>query len=221
MFLLAETKKILDEKIFCAMIMDYHIITIRYKMLNLLVMDLEATSTGQKEPCYRREIIEIGALKCYVCANAWETGDSFDCFVKPQINPKLTKFIKDLTTIKQRDVSEAKTFPSVLDEFKKWIGKEVFILSSFGNYDFEQLQADCNLYKKLFPFSSQHINLKKVIQKKLGVEKSGGCGDIIKNLQIVPQQPEHRALNDVKNIIKICHKLQITEEDLKNSVKWY
>jgi hypothetical protein len=60
--------------------------------------------------------------------------------------------------------------------------------------------------------------LKKVIQKKLGVEKSGGCDDIIKNLQIEPELPEHRALNDVKNIIKVCLKLQITEEDL---VKWY
>ena len=140
-------------------------------MINLMVLDLESTSEGERNSGYRREIIEIGAVKCYVSDN-WITGESFESFVKPQINPVLTQFIKNLTTIQQKDVSQAHLFIPVLDNFKKWIGEESFIFASFGKYDFEQLQADCNMYRALFPFSCQHCNLKTVIQKKMGLEKT-------------------------------------------------
>jgi len=190
-------------------------------MLNLIVIDLESTSTGQQEINYQREIIEIGAVKCYVSNNNWEIGEFFESFVKPQVNPVLTEFIKDLTTIQQKDVSQAKFFPVVLDDFKKWIGSQVFLMSSFGKYDFEQIKADCGLYKQQFPFSCQHCNLKTVIQNKMKLKKAKSCGTLVKDLKIEAELPKHRALNDVKNIIKICQKLQITEKDLQDLVMWY
>lgn len=63
-------------------------------MLNLIVLDLEATSTGHQDHRYRREIIEIGAVKCYISDNIWKAASSFDCFVKPQINPRTYKVYK-------------------------------------------------------------------------------------------------------------------------------
>ncbi|MDR3243477.1 MAG: exonuclease domain-containing protein, partial [Elusimicrobiota bacterium] len=178
-------------------------------MLNLMIIDLEATSEEVKTLGYRHEIIEIGAAKCYVSDSVWETGDTFDCFVKPQINPILSKFIKELTSIEQKDVSQAKIFPAVLDEFKKWIGANAFVFASFGKYDFNQMKYDCNLYLEQFPFSAQHCNLKTVIQKKMQLSKAKGCPTLVEELQIEAELPEHRAINDVKNLIKICQKLQI------------
>jgi inhibitor of KinA sporulation pathway (predicted exonuclease) len=191
------------------------------KMINLMIIDLEATSEEIKTPNYRHEIIEIGAAKCCVEGDTWEIGDCFDCFIKPQINQVLSKFIIGLTSIAQKDVSQAKIFPAVLDEFKKWIGTQTYIFASFGRYDFTQLKDDCNLYLEQFPFSAQHCNLKTVIQKKMNLPRAKGCPTLVKELQIDAHLPEHRAINDVKNLIKICQKLQITQEDLLKEIRWY
>ena len=108
--------------------------------MTYIVFDLEATCEKDDRD-FKREIIEIGAVRVN---NNFEMADEFSAFIKPVINPKLTLFCSELTSINQSDVDGAETFPVVLDRFKKWIGTKDYILCSWGFYDKTQFMKDCH-----------------------------------------------------------------------------
>ena len=80
--------------------------------MRYLVVDLEATCWDKEDPIKSsHEIIEIGATlldKNYHCI------DTFDMFVHPKNNYILSDYCKNLTTIKQTEVSCALYFPVIM-----------------------------------------------------------------------------------------------------------
>ncbi len=50
-----------------------------------------------------------------------EVTGAFCKFIKTTINPVLSEFCTELTTIKQEDVNEAKAFNDIIKEFEEWI----------------------------------------------------------------------------------------------------
>jgi inhibitor of KinA sporulation pathway (predicted exonuclease) len=166
--------------------------------MDYIVLDLEAT-------CWKNnfgkvnEIIEIGALKfnkdgAYV--------DEFSAFVRPRLNPILSEFCKQLTSIKQEDTDRADDFPTVINEFIHWIGKE-YTLLSWGAYDKNQLIKDCRLHDLDHDWVMNHINIK---QKHAKIKNLGKpCGMEIA-LAIEGFQLEgihHRGIDDARNTAKI------------------
>ena len=81
--------------------------------MNYIVFDLEATCEKDSKN-FQNEIIEIGAVKLN---DGYEITDEFSSFVKPIVNPILTDFCMNLTSITQSDVDTARKFPDVLDAF--------------------------------------------------------------------------------------------------------
>lgn len=93
-----------------------------------LVVDLEATcSDDESVPRGEMEIIEIGAVMAD--HRTLQPLGEFQAFVKPVRHPRLTHFCRQLTTIEQRDVDEAESFPTVLARFVVWA-------NDFGSYLF-------------------------------------------------------------------------------------
>lgn len=165
--------------------------------MNYIVIDIEATCDDTQY--IRNEIIEIGALKFDDYGNYI---DKFDIFIKPIINPKLTKFCKKLTTIKQSDVNSAQIFPDVLNNFKSWIGKD-YILCSWGFYDKNQFIKDC-IYHKLSPdWTEKYISLKHQYAEFKRLKKPIGIENALKNENIEHSGIAHRGIDDAKNIGKI------------------
>ena len=141
----------------------------------LLIIDLESTCWDTNSPfssqqCTKKqkeemETIEIGAtLLTVVEKKKLEIVKSFSQFVKPVINPFLSDFCKDLTSITQEDVDLALTFPDALNKFVKDVEKHLggdtidkIIWSSWGAYDRKQLIKDCLYHKINYPFLS-HIS---------------------------------------------------------------
>ena len=87
--------------------------------MNYVVFDLEATCEDRNIVAeYPNEIIEIGAVM--IDERGTEI-DRFEMFAKPTLNPILTQFCKDLTTIKQSDVDNAEDLAEVLIKFYEWL----------------------------------------------------------------------------------------------------
>jgi len=63
------------------------------------------------------EIIEIGAVM--VDAQSLKVVDEYERFIKPILNPTLTPFCKQLTTIRQDDVDTALGYKEALKNFEK------------------------------------------------------------------------------------------------------
>ena len=116
----------------------------------LYCVDLEATcdEVGESESPRplavvpdQMETIEIGLV--VIDLETLEIVDEFQRFVRPQINPLLTDFCKELTSIQQADVDNARTYVEVGQELGAFIAQYPNAAwASWGDYDARQLGRD-------------------------------------------------------------------------------
>ncbi len=84
---------------------------------NFVVFDIETTGLSVSEA----KIIEISAIKI----QDHRTIDTFNVFVNPE--EKLSSFTKELTSIQDADLKDAKTIDAVIPEFKAFIGDAILV----------------------------------------------------------------------------------------------
>lgn len=129
----------------------------------------------------------------------------YNSFVKPILNPKLSDFCIQLTSIQQSDVDEAPEFPAALNSFLAWIAcfAGSYILCSWGYYDRVQFKNDCVLHELDWNWTNRHISLKHQYAAIKGNRRPSGMKRALKSENIPLDGTHHRALDDVKNILKI------------------
>jgi len=146
------------------------------------------------------EIIEIGAVKV---KNDYEFEiiDQFQTFVRPVLNPILTDFCKNLTTISQKDVDNAPYFKEAFLNFRKWSGKPICYMG-WGKYDYKQIQKDC-LRSGLSCFSEdKYINGKDEYFRFTG-KRAGGLGKAVRRHNLKFEGTHHRAISDAIMTAKV------------------
>jgi len=169
-----------------------------------VIFDLEATCWEEKND-RPKEIIEIGAVKLN---ENLEVIDRFSEFAKPTINPELTEFCKNLTTIKQEDVNNAKTFNIAIKDFENWIfsSSEDVKMISWGYYDKKQILEEATLKNYsggiLKLLEERHISLKHEFAR-MRKERTCGMARALEKLNIPLEGMHHRGIDDAKNIAKI------------------
>ena len=169
--------------------------------MKYIILDLEASCWKNQEN-RKNEIIEIGS----VCIDDEKTTlGEFDVFVKPILNPNLSEFCIELTSINQSMVDNANTFPVALKEFKDWIDSfgDKYILCSWGYYDRVQFEKDCKLHGLETKWTEQHISLKHQYAKINGMKKPPGLKRALNRENIELTGTHHRGFDDAKNISKI------------------
>jgi len=164
-----------------------------------LIIDLEATCCDKRIITKEKmEIIEIGAVM--VEAKSLKVVDEYETFIKPILNPTLTTFCKTLTTITQDDVNEAMGYKEALRDFKKWYSKyDNFLFCSWGDYDKNQFKLDCRLHDIAYPFSDEHLNIKKEFAKVQGV-KPCGLDMALAHVNLELVGTHHRGIDDARNM---------------------
>lgn|GEM_PF-399631 len=169
-----------------------------------IIFDLEATCWEKKND-KAKEIIEIGAVKLN---ENLETVDRFSEFVKPTINPKLSQFCKTLTSIKQKDVDDAKTFNDAILDFERWIlsSSEDVKLLSWGYYDKKQILEESerkNYSRKIIQLLNEnHISLKHEFAR-IRKERTCGMKKALNKLNLPLEGTHHRGIDDAENIARI------------------
>ncbi len=171
-------------------------------MQNYLVIDLEATcSNNGMVPRTEMEIIEIGAV--LLSSSNLKAVDEFQSFVRPVRHPQLTKFCRELTGIKQRQVDAAPGFGAVLMAMCDWMDDHApLVFCSWGNYDRTQLRADCDHHGVAYPFSDEHINLKAEFAQATGRKKMGLQG-ALRSVGLTFIGSHHRGIDDARNIASL------------------
>lgn len=170
--------------------------------MNFIVFDLEATCWTGNPSDMQSEIIEIGA---YRLNEFGEVRAKFNRFVRPVVNPTLSDFCRELTTIQQVDVNRAQTFPDVVEEFQEWgrIFEEDYLLCSWGGYDRRMLINDCKLHRLDYDWADQHINLKEQYKKINHLRESIGMQRAIQREGMTFTGVPHRGISDAENLTKI------------------
>jgi 3'-5' exoribonuclease 1 len=171
-------------------------------MTRYIIVDLEATCWEREAGMEQREIIEIGAA-CLE-SGAGPVSSEFDAFVRPVISPQLSDFCVQLTSIQQTDVDSADDFREVFPRFVDWIGPESFVLCAWGGYDLQQFRIDCRRHGVTLPASFEnYINLKQEFTRQKGI-KPRGMTSALKAMNIPLEGRHHRAIDDVRNIVKLA-----------------
>ena len=169
--------------------------------MNYVILDLEATCWDQWDK-KENETIEIGAV---LVDENQQIQSEFQRFIKPIRYPKLSDFCKELTTIKQEEVDNAKFFYEVIEEFKSWFDhkKNDYLLCSWGFYDKKQFEDDCKLHNLDTSWLSDHISLKHQYGKIKNLRRNVGMKSALKIEGIELEGTHHRGIDDARNITKI------------------
>lgn len=167
-----------------------------------IVFDLEATCWEKDKNLSDMETIEIGAVR--LKPESYEVADTFSTFVKPDRNPKLSDYCRELTSIRQSDVDSAPGFPEALEKFLIWSGGDKVTYCSWGTYDIRQLEKDIsyNLVKIRDPFR-KHISLKQLFAQ-LYERKPCSMKKALNILDLELDGIHHRGIDDARNIAKIA-----------------
>jgi 3'-5' exoribonuclease 1 len=175
--------------------------------MNYIIFDLEATCWAKEEAKDKQsEVIEIGAVKLDDNLNVVS---EFQTFVKPSLNPILSEFCTNLTSIKQVEVDLAPTSKEALTKFYNWLsdnGKSKYWLCSWGFYDKKMLNRQCQMNYMATGWLKWHISIKHQYAEINGITPTGMKG-ILDSLGIELEGTHHRGIDDARNITKIFIKV--------------
>jgi len=173
--------------------------------VNFIIFDLEATCWLGRPPGYIQEVIEIGAVKM----NGFgEVTGTFNRFVRPIVNPQLSAFCMELTTITQDQVNRAYKFDTVVTDFQDWINifEENYLLCSWGKFDKEALIKDCELHDLETDWLDEHINVKKQYQQLKRLSSPRGLKSAVEKEGFEFTGIHHRGISDAENLAKVFRK---------------
>lgn len=170
--------------------------------MNYIVFDLEATCWQGHHHAKEQETIEIGA---FLVNPYGEVRSSYNRFIRPILNPRLSAYCTELTTIRQENVDRARKFGQVIEEFQDWaeIFDENYMLCSWGAFDQKILIHDCELHDIDCDWLEHFIDLKQQYREIKRLSNPIGLKAAIRHEGYEFDGPHHRAISDAENLVKI------------------
>jgi len=169
--------------------------------MTLIIFDLETTGLSP----YHNEIIQIAALKVRV--GAWEEGESFDTFVRPQ--QRVPRFITDLTGITQSQVAQAPTPTEALMAFTHFIGEESATMIAHNGPGFDMRFIAENCTRHGLPVRETAMADSRSFSRKIWPGRSGhGLDPILHRLGLsTAGVKRHDARGDVHLLAQAVRKM--------------
>ncbi len=169
----------------------------------ILVVDLEATCWEDDGEFQKQnsEIIEIGI--CMLDTKTRLITAHQGILVKPY-KSEVSAFCTKLTTITPQMLAQSGTS---LKEACKMISDQYnskqLTWASYGGYDKVFLREQCNKFNVDYCMSNDHINIKTLLSRKLGIDKGLGMKKALATLKIPLEGTHHRGVDDANNAAKI------------------
>ena len=168
----------------------------------ILVVDLEATCWRGNPPTGMcSEIIEFGIA--VVDFRTKELLESESLIVKPT-HSEISEFCTELTTITQEYINiHGIEFEEACDILRSKYKSERRLWTSWGKYDFTQIEKDCKLKNVKFPMGRDHYNLKPLFSFKNNLNVDLGVDTALQHLGLSFEGTHHRGVDDAINISRI------------------
>jgi inhibitor of KinA sporulation pathway (predicted exonuclease) len=167
----------------------------------ILVVDLEATCWDGDSPAGEtNEIIEIG-----ICPLEVATGKRLEkrsILVRPE-RSSVSPFCTSLTTLTAEQVAGGIALSDACGILKKHYQSRDRIWASFGDYDRNQFQRQCEEMGIAYPFGTRHINVKTLFALSRGLPTEVGMPQALEMLGIKLEGTHHRGHDDAWNIAGI------------------
>lgn len=181
------------------------------KIRYLIVVDFEANCVEDGK-LKKQEITEFPALPICVKTNTILYEKTFHHYCK--IDEKLTEFATELTGITQDMCDGGLPFAEVLKLFQKWLktnrfNKENSIIVTCGHWDFKKaFPTQCLISRVDVPkYCQKWVNVKEIFENAYKTKPRGLVG-MLEKLGMEFEGRHHSGIDDVKNLAKICVKMQ-------------
>ncbi|HBE20945.1 MAG TPA: DNA polymerase III [Cyanobacteria bacterium UBA11149] len=175
------------------------------KLDRIIVIDIEATCWQAKPPSGEEsEIIEIGI--CVLDPWSKKNIEKDSILIKP-IKSNISDFCTKLTTLTQAEVDKGISFYEACKILKDQYLTDRRVWASYGEYDKNQFQKQCQSFGVKYPFTSQHINVKTLFALVHSLPREVGMAQALELLNIPLEGTHHRGGDDAWNIGKILSKL--------------
>ncbi|XP_066472577.1 3'-5' exoribonuclease 1 isoform X1 [Tiliqua scincoides] len=177
----------------------------------ICIIDFEATCEEGNQPEFTHEIIEFPIV--LLNTRTLEIEDTFQRYVKPEINPRLSEFCINLTGISQALVDKADDFPKVLQHAIEWMeqkelgSKYSYSILTDGSWDMSKfLNIQCRVNRLRYPsFAKKWINIRKAYGNFYKMPRSQTkLSSMLENLGMDYDGRPHSGLDDSKNIARIA-----------------
>lgn len=175
------------------------------------VLDFEATCIENKV-LYNQEIIHFPSILYKLEDNQLELISTFNEYVKPTIDTRLSEFCTNLTGIQQETIDQANTFKSVFKKHWLWLDEhhalENLVFITVGDWDLstmlpKQLKLLNMKQKKEY---TRWINIKKEFKTFYGF-KSSGLNSMLQFLGMEFIGRPHNGYDDTFNTARIFEKM--------------
>ncbi len=167
----------------------------------VMVVDVEATCWEKRPPPGQHsEIIEIGV--CVFNLKTSMPGLSVSILVKPE-RSKISPFCTQLTTLTQEVVDSGISFAAACARLESAFASKQHLWVSWGSYDARMFRDQCAGFGVAYPFSDQHVNLKRVFANRLNNKKQIGMAAALTMCDLSLNGIHHRGGDDAYNIARI------------------
>ena len=165
-------------------------------ILDLEMNPIDKANTEARKLC-SQEVIEFGAV-CLDENN--QEIDTFQRYVRPELNPIITEYIQRLTGITQLHTENAEVFSVVFNEFIDWCGDD-YTIYSWSDSDLIQIKKEakaknCDLSTKAKYMFNNWRDLQKEFGDLLYFEKKSSLKNAACNADITFRGCAHSALSD-------------------------
>jgi inhibitor of KinA sporulation pathway (predicted exonuclease) len=171
----------------------------------ILVIDVEATCwQGLPPPGEQSEIIEIGL--CVLDLATRERSGRVSLLVRPE-RSRVSAFCTELTTLTQEEVDGGILFVEACERLRTQYRSRERTWASYGAYDRNQFERQCEAFGVEYPFGPEHVNVKALLAERLGLAKQVGMAAGLRKLALPLEGTHHRGGDDARNIAAILARL--------------
>lgn len=175
------------------------------KFDQIIVIDVESTCWQKNIPKGEtNEIIEIGI--CPIDTKSGNVLESKSILVKPK-HSTVSEFCAKLTSLTQEDVENGISFSDACSALVDKYGTRDRVWASYGYYDMNQFELQCDRENVKYPFSNTHINVKILFAVVNSLSRQVGMTDALKKLKMPLKGTHHRGGDDAKNIACILSRI--------------
>ncbi len=177
----------------------------------IIFVDVEATCwRGRPPQGQRNEIIEIGICEYDIPSRRLQNKRSV--LVRPRYST-ISAFCTELTTLTQDMVDGGLSFDDACAVLERDYHTPTTIWGSWGNFDRRIFQEQCQLFGVDYPFSDQHINIKRLFQNANRLPYAPGLARACRIAGLDMEGTHHRGHDDAWNVGRLFHELIIEYGD--------
>ncbi|MED4785236.1 3'-5' exonuclease [Brevibacillus choshinensis] len=163
--------------------------------MNYVILDIEWIVPTSPDDL--PELIEIAAIKVKEVDGLLLKGEEFHRFIRPSHRKVNTKTV-NLTGVKNLNLYYCDSFPKTMGAFLKWLGKERYLIYTWGQQDQLVLEKNCKIYNIGTNWLVPYKDFQQEFIRAIRVKRQVGFQQALQIANVPFEGKKHSAITHAK-----------------------